>query len=580
MFIRVICVFMCVMVMGVNFAAAGNEKTVALVMKDLFNPFFLKMESGAKAYAKQNNIPFEVFGVERETEVERQIGIVDNLISRRYGAIIIAPADSKRLVPICRKAVEHGIAVVNIDNPFHRETLAIQKVSIPFVGSDNQEGAAMVGNYIRGKLDNKGRVIIIEGMRGVENAELRKKGFTESLTSGSKIEIVASETANWHKDEAFSVVSRLLQKDQNADAILCANDNMALGTIQALDMFGLAGKVWVGAYDNIEEARHEMQNKRMHATIEQHPELMGEYGVVLAARALAGHSLPDYTATPLNLITHDSFGKKIALSISDAKNPFFESLCKSAKEASKLFGVRLSVADAGNDDARQLLDIQSFIQEKADLIIINPTNAEAVSQAIETADASGIKVITADRKSLREDIVISHIASDNIAGGRMAGEFIAKQLKGRGNILEIEGIPGTSAAHDRGQGFNEVIGKYPDMKVGMRGIADFDQARAREFVKRVLKKGDSFDAVFAHNDSMALGVIEAFESANIQPLPIIVGFDATPDAYEGVRQKKLAATIAQKPERIGWIAVQSAVRVFRGEKLPKVILVDLKLIDD
>lgn len=577
MFIRMISGLVCFLLMTANFALAQNEKNIALVMKDLYNPFFLKMEAGAKEYAQKNNIPFEVFGVERETEVERQISIVESLISREYAAIVIAPADSKKLVPVCKKAADRGMIVINIDNPFHKETLAKHNVSIPFVGSDNNAGASMVGNYIKQKLNGKGQVIVIEGIRGVENAELRKKGFTEALTSGTEIKVLASETANWHKDEAFSVMTGLMEKYPKFDAVFCANDQMALGVIQVLEMFGLGGKVWVGAYDNIEEARHEMQNQRMHATIEQHPELMGAYGVALAVRGLAGEKIPDYTPTPLDLITYEAFNQKIGLSISNLENPFFALLEKGAQEAADLFGVKLAVADAKNDDAKQLLDIQNLIQEKMNLIIVNPTNVETVSPAIEIADASGIKIITVDRKSSRDDVVLSHIASDNTAGGQMAGEFIAKQLGGKGKILEIEGIPGTSAAHDRGAGFNQAVDNHPDIKVADRMVAYFDQTKARDFVKDLLKKGEKFDAVFAHNDAMILGAIEAFESAPEKP-SVFVGFDAIPEARFAIKQKKLTATVAQKPEAMGRIAVQNAVRALRGENVSKSTLVDLELI--
>ncbi len=198
---------------------------------------------------------------------------------------------------------------------------------------------------------------------------------------------------------------------------------------------------------------------------------------------------------------------------------------------------------------------------------------------MEIAHAEGMRIITVDRKTLREDIVLSHIASDNVAGGRMAGEFIARRLRGKGKILELEGIPGTSAAYDRGKGFNEVINKHPGLEVAVREVADFGRNRAKEVTTQILKRKVSFDAIFAHNDPMALGAIDAFAAAGAVSPPVIVGFDATPEALEAVRQKKLAATIAQKPERMGWLAVQSAVRSFSGEKLPKVAFVELKLID-
>ena len=269
-------------------AEAGNERTVALVMKALSNPFFFKMKAGAREYAQEENIPLEIFRVERETDVERQIGILENLISRGYGAIVIAPADSKRLVPVCKKALDRGIVVINIDNPLHRETMNQFGIDVPFVGSDNRLGAQMIGKYVKKKLNGRGRVIIIEGIRGVENADLRKKGFIESVSQNSAIKVVASKSANWHTDEALSVSMKLLEKYKSIDAIFCANDKMALGVLQALDMMDLTGDILLAGYDNIESVRVEMRDGRIHATIEQHPELMGAYGVELASKALNG----------------------------------------------------------------------------------------------------------------------------------------------------------------------------------------------------------------------------------------------------------------------------------------------------
>lgn len=288
-------------------ARAGNERTIALVMKALSNPFFSKMEEGAKQYALEENIPLEVFGVERETDVERQIGICENLISRDYGAIVIAPADSKELVPICKKAIEKHIVVVNIDNPLHQETMTRSNISIPFVGSDNRTGGGMIGKYIQNKLAGRGEILVVEGIQGVENAELRKQGFIETVTRDSSINIVGSGSANWHTDEALSVTTRLLQRHKHVDAIFCANDKMALGALQAIDIMGLTGKVLLAGYDNIESARDEMRNGRIQVTIEQHPELMGKHGVELAWNALNGLKIPLCKSTPLDLITYDSF---------------------------------------------------------------------------------------------------------------------------------------------------------------------------------------------------------------------------------------------------------------------------------
>ncbi|MBM9521259.1 substrate-binding domain-containing protein [Desulforhopalus vacuolatus] len=558
-------------------ANAGNEGTIALVMKALSNPFFSKMEEGAKKYAIEENIPLEVFGVERETDVERQIGICENLISRGYGAIVIAPADSKKLVPICKKAIEKNIIVINIDNPLHQETMKQLGVSIPFVGSDNRVGAGMIGTYFKDKLAGQGRVIVIEGIRGVENAELRKKGFIEKVTQDSTIQIAGSETANWHTDEALSVTTELLRKHKTIDAIFCANDQMALGALQAIDIMGLTGTVLIAGYDNIESARNEIRNDRIHATIEQHPELMGEYGVKLAWKALNGQKIPFYEQTPLDLITYESFNKKIALSISNLKNSFFSTLLKGAQEAADLYGVQLLVKDAQNSDPQQLMDIADLLTKKIDLLIVNPTNTESVMPGIEMANKKNIPVITADRKASGGKI-LCHIESDNIEGGKMAVGILAQHFKGDVRVVEIEGIPGTSACYERGLGFNEELQKYPRIKIIARDAANFDRKEAQEVMQRILLNDNNFDAVFAHNDHMILGVIDALKKSEDQRQRILIGFDAIREAKEAVQQGLLTATIAQKPEIMGKLSIETAVQYFRGKEINPTLFVDLSVI--
>ena len=567
------------MVLSPNFEIqAANEKKVALVMKALSNPFFSKMEAGAKQYAQQENIPLEVFGTERETDVERQIGIVENLISRGYGAIVIAPTDSKKLVPICAKALQKNTVVINIDNPLHKETMEQYSLSIPFVGSDNYAGARMVGRYVKRKLNGRGRVIVIEGIRGVENAELRKAGFIEALTEDSAISVVATESANWHTDEALSLTTDLLRLYDRVDAILCANDKMAIGALQALDLMDLTGKVLIGAYDNIEEVRNEMRNGRIQATVEQHPELMGQYGVQQAWQALNGNKIKKYVPTPLDLVTHEAFGKKIALFISHLQNPFFKSLYHGAQKAADLFGTELVVFDAQNDDSRQLSAMLSTVQAEVSVLIVNPTNSITIAPGIELANEKKIPVITVDRKCAGGNIV-SHIESDNLKGGKMAGRALVRYLGGKGRVIELEGIPGTSAAQERGMGFNQVIWEHSQMQVVRRVTAHFDRTRARQTMLRILQSSVDFDAVFAHNDNMILGVLEAMDSAKYMRPRILIGFDAIREAVRAVEQGRLTATIAQRPENMGHLAVQSAARLMRGEQIPPEIPVELELIE-
>ncbi len=178
---------------------------------------------------------------------------------------------AKKLVPLCKKALDRNIVVINIDNPLHTPTMNMVGISIPFIGSDNFAGSQLIGNYVKARRNGSGRVLVIEGIWGVENSDSRKKGFIRALTAGSSIEIGASESANWHTDESFSLTARLLSKNPDVDAIICANDSMALGAIQAINRIGPKKKIIVTGYDNIGSVRTEIRHGRIQATIELKP---------------------------------------------------------------------------------------------------------------------------------------------------------------------------------------------------------------------------------------------------------------------------------------------------------------------
>jgi ABC-type sugar transport system substrate-binding protein len=502
---------------------------------------------------------------------------MESLISRNIRAVVLAPTDSKKMVPVCKKAVEHGITIVNIDNPLDQTLLDKAGLSIPFVGSDNQTGGALLGRYVKRQLNGHGRVVIIEGVRGVGNAELRKSGFVNAVTQNSSIGIVASEPGNWTTEEAFAVTMKLLQKHPAVDAIFCANDKMALGALQAVDMLGLNDNILIAGYDNIESVRNEIRHKKIHATMEQHPELMGAYGVMLAQKKLNNGALPDKMATPLDIVTWETFDKKVAFSISDMKNPFFVSMVDGARSAADLYGMDLTVKSAENNDSKQLMDLADIIKGDPDIIFLNPTHGESVVPGIEMAVKNNIPVVTVDRRSAGGKI-LCHIAADNFEGGRIAAKLLADLLNKKGRIIEIEGIPGTSAAHDRGYGFNDEINKFNDIKVIARDVANFDRDQARQVMTRLLVEGVAFDAVFAHNDNMILGVADALSEFKSVPDKILIGFDGIKEAVQAVKTKKISATIAQYPGEMGRRIVERTATYFRGEKISSCTPVTLSVI--
>ena len=270
---------------------------------------------------------------------------------------------------------------------------------------------------------------------------------------------------------------------------------------------------------------------------------------------------------------------KIGLAVSTLNNPFFVDLKDGAEAMAEEMGVEILTVDAQNDAAAQLSSVEDLLIKQIDVLIVNPVDGNAVVSAITAANDAGVPVITVDRAAEGGDVV-SHIASDNVEGGKMAGEFIAKQLNKEGNVVELQGIPGTSAARDRGKGFNIVMDKYPNLKVIARQPAGFDRAEGMTVMENILQGNPDINAVFAHNDNMALGAMEAISAAGRSDEIMIVGFDAIDDAVEAVKEGKMAATVAQRPTLMGEMAVETAVKVANGNKVEEYIPVPLELITE
>jgi ribose transport system substrate-binding protein len=269
-------------------------------------------------------------------------------------------------------------------------------------------------------------------------------------------------------------------------------------------------------------------------------------------------------------------GASIGLSISTLNNPFFVSLRDGAQAEAQAKGVTLIVVDAENDPAKQIAGVEDLIQKKVPVILINPTDSDAVANVVKEAESAGIKVISLDR-AVNGAEVSSHIASDNVAGGKLAGDFLVKKLGGKGNLAELVGVPGSSAARERGEGFESVVKQNPQMKLVAAQPADFDRAKGLSVMENILQGNKDIQGVFAQNDEMALGAEKALEEAGLKNVPV-VGFDATADAVAAVKAGTLAATVQQRPEIIGKLGVDAAKSLIDGQPVDKNIPVPLDLV--
>lgn len=284
--------------------------------------------------------------------------------------------------------------------------------------------------------------------------------------------------------------------------------------------------------------------------------------------------------TSLALALGLAFGTKamaqdtLALAVSTLDNPFFVTLKEGAEKKAKDLGYKLVVLDSQNDPAKELANVEDLTVRGAKVLLINPTDSEAVGNAVAIANKKNIPVITLDRGANKGEVV-SHIASDNVAGGKMAGDFIAEKVGKNAKVIQLEGIAGTSAARERGEGFKQAVAAN-QFEVLASQPADFDRTKGLNVTENLLASHGAAKAVFAQNDEMALGALRAIKAAGKDI--IVVGFDGTDDAVKAVKGGKLAATIAQQPDKIGELGVETADKLLKGEKVEAKIPVPLKVI--
>lgn len=284
--------------------AGKKELKIGFVMKTLSNPFFMSMEKGAKRAEKELGIKLEVQVGQEETSIEQQIAIVENMIAQKVDAICIAPGGSKEIVPVLKKAQDAGIPIINIDNRIDAEAAKAAGLKpIPYVGASNVDGGYLAGKYLAEQLQGKGKVAIIEGIQGVDNAEGRKNGAKKAFAEYKDIQVVASQSANWKTEEGLNVMTNILQANPDLNGVFCANDMMAFGAIQAIDPMGKSGKILVAAYDALDQSNVYIKEGKMISTVDQKPDDQGYYGVKFAIDLINKKEVPMEYMVKLENIT-------------------------------------------------------------------------------------------------------------------------------------------------------------------------------------------------------------------------------------------------------------------------------------
>jgi len=290
------------------FAESPEKPKVALVMKSLANEFFLTMEDGAKAYQKEHSADFDLIsnGIKDETDTAGQTRIVEQMILAKVNALVIAPSDSKAMVPVIKKAVDAGITVINIDNQLDPQIVKSKNISVPFVGPDNRKGARLVGEYLAKQLKAGDEVGIIEGVSTTTNAQQRTAGFKDAMEA-AQIKVVSLQSGDWEIDKGNKVAASILSEYPDVKALLAGNDSMAVGAVSTVRAAGKAGKVQVVGYDNINAIKPMLKDGRVLATADQFAAKQAVFGIETALKILKGEKVDSgvngVIETPVELVT-------------------------------------------------------------------------------------------------------------------------------------------------------------------------------------------------------------------------------------------------------------------------------------
>lgn len=281
----------------------GKPK-VALVMKSLANEFFQTMAEGAKKHQASHAADYDLIvnGIKNETDLAEQVGLVEQMVSQGVQAIVVAPADSKALITVLKRAKDAGVLIINIDNKLDAETLKQAGLTIPFVGPDNRAGAKAVAEVLAKKLKAGDEVAIIEGVTTAFNSQQRRAGFEDAMNAAG-MKIVSIQSGQWEMDKANTVASGILAANPNVKALLCANDNMALGAAAAVQAAGKAGQIQIIGFDNIAALKPLLADGRVLATADQHGDQLAVFGIEAALKILKDKTTPADQQTPVDVVT-------------------------------------------------------------------------------------------------------------------------------------------------------------------------------------------------------------------------------------------------------------------------------------
>ncbi len=582
----------------------SGQLTVAFIPKSIGDPFWVTMKRAAEREGARLKARVITAASERETDVERQFQVMENMIEQKVGAIVLAPAGSKEVILAIRKANDTGIPVIIVDSDVdHKVAAKVGAKTATYIGSDNVKGGNIAGHYLAKKLGGSGGIVVIEGTTGHESTDRRVAGFRAAISKYPAIKIVASQTANAERERGFTVAQNMLQSHPKLRAFFAANDQMALGALEAVDAAQRLGSVHVVGFDASADAVKNIRSGRMLGSVAQYPSEMGRLGVLHAVNLLrGGRPPPRIIHTRVEMIDASNVARfasssgpgsrlRIGLVTHSTKNPYWKRLVDGASGAAKKLKAEVlwRAPEHAYDVEQQLGLVSQLLAQGVDGIILAPAGARTMALAVRMANQAKVPLLVVDTPLDRDVLsqvggkTLGYVGSDNLAGGRLAGTFVARRLARGGRVAILQGAPQGASTSDRERGFRQVLQGRKDVRVVAAATAYCERPIAKTVAAMWLQTHPELKVIFATNGLMALGALdaitEAAKASGKAPAVEVVAFDATPDVMREVKSGRIVATVAQEPREMGARAVRALLASLKGPQQPIHVLTRTRLVE-
>jgi ABC-type sugar transport system substrate-binding protein len=585
-------VFGLLVILLLGFSVAQDTFKIGALIKNESNPFFITMHEGFDFAAERYGVEIVVGSPQSDTATDEQLGILEGWLNEGdFDAFIVVPLRATSLNSALATASEQGIPVINMDDLIPADSLAESNITLAAkIASNNVRAGSLAADKFIETLEPGSEVVVIEGAAGNTSSIDRVAGFTDTATAGG-LNVVASQPADWDRAKAFSTASNLLQANPNVKGIFAANDGMGLGVVEAVAAAGLEGQVIVASVDAIPEAIDAVKAGRLLGTVAQYPDEMAILAVEAMLKVLKGRPIAPEMESPVVLITQenaDTAGSrlgepaigaiKIAGLTKNLSNPFFQTMQDGYNQAAADLGVEVVLGAPLTDtaEAEQLGILETWLNEGGfQGFSVTPLRPTTLSSALSTASEQGIPIINID-DIIPTDVaeasninIVQRLASNNVRAGALAAQKLLETLESGTEVAVIEGAAGNTSSIDRVSGFTNTATEG-GLNVVVSQPADWDRAKAFDVTSNILTSNPNVKAIFAANDGMGLGAVEAIAAAGLEGQVVVYSVDAIPEALDAVKAGRLGGTVAQYPAEMAYLAVETLIKVIEGRPVAPV----------